>query len=43
MPFSPVLFFSINKKVYYCYNQQICIYVCDSFLILFIFLFPLIK
>ena len=38
--FFPALFFFINKKVHHCYNQQICIYICDSFLILSIFLFP---
>ena len=38
--FFPALFIFINKKVHYCYNQQICINICDSFLNLFIFLFP---
>ena len=38
--FFPTLFFIINKKVHHCYNQQICIYICDYFLILSIFLSP---
>ena len=29
--FFHALFFSISKKLHYCYNQYISIYICDSF------------
>ena len=29
--FFPILFVFISKKLHYCYNQQISIYICDSF------------
>ena len=40
--FFPTLIFHIKKKnLNHCYNQHICIYICDSFLVLSISLSPL--